>query len=189
MADDAGTSDEHISLLTHLHPLFTPTAERLTTPTSILITTPQTTALNDTIKSLSFTRKLALPVIGLVENMAGYACPCCGEISDTFGKGGGEDMARKNDLHFLGRVPIDTVLVGLLDAVSKGEIPAAGVRATTNGSEPPASPAEAGAFPLLELYNKTASSRVWKDIANGVVRGVEERKGDIKARLVQHQSE
>ncbi|ORX36852.1 P-loop containing nucleoside triphosphate hydrolase protein, partial [Kockovaella imperatae] len=111
-----GTSDEHISLMTHLHPLFTPTSENPTTPSSILITTPQTTALNDTIKSLSFTRKLSLPVLGLVENMAGYACSCCGEISDTFGRGGGEDMARQNGLEFLGRVPIDTVLIRLLDA-------------------------------------------------------------------------
>lgn len=184
MADGKGTSDEHISLLTHLHPLFTPTAERPTTPTSVLITTPQNTALNDTVKSLSFTRKLALPVIGLVENMAGYACPCCGEISDTFGKGGGEDMARRNDLHFLGRVPIDTVLVGLLDAVSKGEVPATGITTSSNGS---ISSADPGAFPLLEQYNKTASSRVWKDIADGVVRGVEDRKEAIRTKLAQTQ--
>lgn len=173
-------------MLTHLHPLFTPTAERPTTPTSILITTPQTTALNDTIKSLSFTRKLALPVVGLVENMAGYACPCCGEISDTFGKGGGEDMARQNDLHFLGRVPIDTVLVSLLDAVSKGEVPATGALPSENGATPPVVENGGGGgndFPLLEQYNKTASSRVWKDIAAGVVQGVEARKDAIRAKL------
>jgi Mrp family chromosome partitioning ATPase len=118
----SGTSDEHISLLTHLHPLFTPSAKRPTTPSSVLITTPQTTALNDTMKSLSFTKKLALPVLGLVENMSGYACPCCHEISDCFGRGGGRDMAERNHVEFLGSVPIDTVLVGLLDAVSKGDI-------------------------------------------------------------------
>lgn len=123
-----GTTDEHISLLTHLHPLFTPTAERPTTPTAVMVTTPQKTALNDTIKSVSFTRKLALPVVGLVENMAGYACPCCGEISDCFGKGGGEDMAKEQGIDFLGRVPIDTKLVDLLDAVSKGDIPGEGAK-------------------------------------------------------------
>ena len=61
--------------------------------------------------------------------MAGYACPCCGEISDTFGRGGGEAMAQREGVGFLGRVPIDTVLVGLLDAVSKGEIPKTGLLA------------------------------------------------------------
>lgn len=187
----SGTSDEHISLLTHLHPLFTPTASRPTTPSSVLITTPQTTALNDTIKSLSFTRKLALPVIGLVENMAGYACPCCGEISDTFGRGGGEDMARRNGVGFLGRVPIDTVLVGLLDAASKGEIPAAGLNgAIGNDSSGPPKPngdlhdnPEASGFPLLERYLETASARVWKEITQRVVDGIDTRRSDTLQHL------
>ena len=133
----------------------------------MLITTPQTTALNDTIKSLSFTKKLSLPVLGLVENMAGYVCPCCGEISDTFGRGGGEHMAAQNNIAFLGRVPIDTALVGLLDAASKGEIPAGeGVHSTE---------AEEGSFPLLERYLATTSSKVWKGIAENVVKGIEKR--------------
>lgn len=174
-----GTSDEHISLLTHLHPLFTPTSERPTTPSSVLITTPQTTALNDTVKSLSFTRKLALPVLGLVENMAGYVCPCCGEISDAFGRGGGENMAQQNGIHFLGRVPIDTVLVGLLDAVSKGEVPGAAINeevaeGSINGQAD---------FPLLERYHQTTSSKVWAGITSGVVEGIQKRREDIKARL------
>ncbi|KAJ9113531.1 cytosolic Fe-S cluster assembly factor cfd1 [Naganishia adeliensis] len=122
-----GTSDEHISLLTHLHPLFLPNPNRpppsfCPTPTCVLITTPQTTALNDTLKSLSFTRKPALPVLGLVENMAGYVCPCCGEISDIFSKGGGQEMAQREEIGWLGRVPIDTKLVKLLDDVVKGSV-------------------------------------------------------------------
>ena len=175
-----GTSDEHISLLTHLHPLFTPTAEKPTTPTSILISTPQTTALNDTVKSLSFTRKLALPVIGLVENMAGYACPCCGEISDTFGRGGGENLAQQNHIGFLGRVPIDTVLVNLLDAVSKGEIPGAGATEASgeiNGHN------QIQEFTLLEKYNTTASSKVWKSITEQIVASIQSRSNDILGQL------
>lgn len=139
------------------------------------------------MKSLSFTRKLGLPVIGLVENMAGYACPCCGEISDTFGRGGGEDMAKRNGLGFLGRVPIDTVLVGLLDAASKGEIPAAGISGEAGKEEVPAEKeAEAPTeFPLLDRYLATTSSRVWKDIAIGVVKGIDARRDDIKVKLDQ----
>ncbi|WWD17459.1 cytosolic Fe-S cluster assembly factor CFD1 [Kwoniella shandongensis] len=193
-----GTSDEHISLLTHLHPLFTPTVSRPTTPSSILITTPQTTALNDTLKSLSFTRKLSLPVMGLVENMAGYVCPCCGEISDTFGRGGGEGMAEKEGIGFLGRVPIDTVLVGLLDAVSKGEILGEGALSSSaeeNGdgttAESNGSAEEAngrGTFPLLDRYLQTTSSKVWKEITTKLVEKIETRKEGIRSRLESGQS-
>jgi len=164
--------------MTHLHPLFNPTTERPTTPSSVLITTPQTTALNDTIKSLSFTKKLALPVLGLVENMSGYACPCCGDISDCFGRGGGEGMATRNQINFLGRVPIDTVLVGLLDAVSKGEIQGAAISDENDGGI-----VAETTFPLLDRYNETTSSKIWKGITEKVVEGVERRRTDIASKL------
>ena len=164
--------------MTHLHPLFNPTTERPTTPSSVLITTPQTTALNDTIKSLSFTKKLALPVLGLVENMSGYACPCCGDISDCFGRGGGEDMATRNQINFLGRVPIDTVLVGLLDAVSKGEIQGAAISDENDGGI-----VAETTFPLLDRYNETTSSKIWKGITEKVVEGVERRRTVIASKL------
>lgn len=134
--------------------------------------------MNDTVKSLSFTKKLSLPVLGLVENMSGYACPCCGDISDCFGRGGGEDMATRNSIGFLGRVPIDTVLVDLLDAVSKGEIQGAAISDDLaqegNGST---------TFPLLDRYNETTSSKVWKEITTKVVSGVERRRTDIASSL------
>jgi ATP-binding protein involved in chromosome partitioning len=47
-----------------------------------------------------------VPIIGLVENMAGYACPHCGEISDPFGQGGVEKFAAALEIPFLGRVPL-----------------------------------------------------------------------------------
>ncbi|KAJ9122291.1 cytosolic Fe-S cluster assembly factor cfd1 [Naganishia vaughanmartiniae] len=214
-----GTSDEHISLLTHLHPLFLPNPNRppptfCPTPTCVLITTPQTTALNDTLKSLSFTRKLSLPVLGLVENMAGYVCPCCGEISDIFSKGGGEEMARREEVGWLGRVPIDTKLVKLLDDVVKGavenvtpvqdgqavyvptrpeetipetipqssdtseEFRKLDVSETQNTTEAKSSEGASKAersFPLLDLYMETTSSKVWKDITEGVLQKIRER--------------
>jgi len=101
-------------------------------------------------------------------------------------------MAESNGIGFLGRVPIDTVLVGLLDAVSKGEIPGADSSLEINGGEPEAQdgviPAKEEApaqveFPLLDRYNKTTSSKVWKSIANGVVSGIEKRRSDISSRL------
>lgn len=175
-----GTSDEHISLLTHLHPLFTPTPERPTTPTAVVITTPQQTALNDTLKSISFTRKLALPVTGLVENMSGYVCPCCGDISELFGQGGGERLAKEQGLGFLGRVPIDTQLVKLLDAVSKGEVPGADVE---ENKEAEGANGKANDFPLLDKYNETTSAKVWSDIATKVVEDIDTRRATIAVGL------
>lgn len=174
-----GTSDEHISLLTHLHPLFTPTPERPTTPTAVVITTPQQTALNDTLKSISFTRKLALPVLGLVENMAGYVCPCCDEISELFGQGGGERLAHDEGIGFLGRIPIDTQLVKLLDAVSKGEVPGADVEESKetedDGTEDD--------FPLLDKYLATTSAKVWSEIATRVIADIDTRRATIAVAL------
>lgn len=69
-----GTSDEHLSLLEHLAPVHS----RLS---AVVVTTPQAVALADAIKGISFTRTVNLPVLGIIENMSGYACPCCGEVS------------------------------------------------------------------------------------------------------------
>lgn len=105
-------------------------------------------------------------------------------------------MARKNGVNFLGRVPIDTVLVGLLDAVSKGDVPATGVTDTGSSAED-AVGAAAGTnghstgedFPLLERYTQTTSAKVWADIARGVVEGIESRRRTIQERLAPSLSE
>jgi Mrp family chromosome partitioning ATPase len=103
-----GTSDEHLSVLEHLGPI----RSRVS---AIIVTTPQAVALMDAMKCLSFARAVDLPVLGLIENMSGYVCPCCGEVSNVFSTGGGEEMARREGLLFLGRLPVDTELVNLLD--------------------------------------------------------------------------
>lgn len=95
-----GTSDEHISLCEILQ-------QNVELDGAVLVTTPQGISLNDVRKELSFCRKLQLPVLGVVENMSGYACPCCKEITYIFGKGGGEEMAKQCNVHFLGSIPID----------------------------------------------------------------------------------
>lgn len=118
-------------------------------------------------------------------------------------------MAEKNGIGFLGRVPIDTVLVGLLDAVSKGELPGAdpsievnaqatatddtvttngeaatnGQTATDDGSSGIERVAIRADIPLLDRYNKTTSSKVWKSITDGITRKIEQRRTDISARL------
>lgn len=102
----SGTSDEHISLLEYL---------RAFNPSAILVTTPQAVSLADNLRSLDFTRKTGLPLLGLVENMSGYVCPHCTECTNVWGRGGGQALAEKEGIQFLGRIPIDPGLVRVLD--------------------------------------------------------------------------
>lgn len=73
---------------------------------AVVVSTPQDLALIDATRALDLFRQAEIPVIGIVENMAGYACPHCGEVSDPFGAGGAEAAARALGQSFLGRVPL-----------------------------------------------------------------------------------
>ena len=73
---------------------------------AVLVSTPQDLALIDAARAGSLFDQADVPIIGLVENMAGYACPHCGEISDPFGAGGVEQAAEQLKLPFLGRIPL-----------------------------------------------------------------------------------
>ncbi len=78
---------------------------------SIIVTTPQDVALLDSRKSVTFSRQLRVPVVGIVENMSGLICPHCGKEIDLFKVGGGEKAARELGVPFLGRIPIDPEIV------------------------------------------------------------------------------
>ncbi len=82
---------------------------------SIIVTTPQDVALLDSRKSINFSRKLNVPVLGIIENMSGLVCPYCGKEIPLFKIGGGEKAAREYNVPFLGRVPIDPKVVELED--------------------------------------------------------------------------
>jgi MinD superfamily P-loop ATPase len=77
---------------------------------AILVTTPQEVSLNDVRKEISFCHKMKIPILGLVENMSGFACPCCNEITYIFSKGGGQLLCNEYDIDLLGSVPIDPKL-------------------------------------------------------------------------------
>jgi Mrp family chromosome partitioning ATPase len=78
---------------------------------AIIVTTPQDVSILDVRKCVNFCRQLNLPVLGVVENMSGFACPHCGKTTDLFKKGGGEKMAVELGIPFLGAVPIDPAVV------------------------------------------------------------------------------
>ena len=146
-----GTSDEQLSLLEHLSPVH----DRLS---AVIVTTPQAVALIDAMKSLSFTRAVNLPVLGIVENMSGYVCPCCGEVSNVFSTGGGEEMARKEGVPFLGALPVDTELVSLLDAAEE-----------TGSGFPGAEPRR---FGLAKRYQETPSAKLFKQLVDRLLDGL-----------------
>ena len=74
---------------------------------AVIITTPQEVAASDVRRSVNFCRQLNLSILGVIENMSGFACPHCGEITYIFKQGGGEKLAEQMNLDFLGKIPID----------------------------------------------------------------------------------
>jgi ATP-binding protein involved in chromosome partitioning len=89
---------------------------------AVIVSTPQDLALIDATRAIDFFNKAGVPIIGLIENMAGYACPSCGVISDPFGRGGAEATAADLGLPFLGRVPL---AIDIREASDAGQPPAA----------------------------------------------------------------
>jgi ATP-binding protein involved in chromosome partitioning len=91
-----GTSDAQLTL-----------AQAVPVSGALLVTTPQEVALTDVRKALSMFRRMNVPIMGVVENMSAFVCAHCGEVTEIFGRGGGERFGRENDLEYLGSIPLD----------------------------------------------------------------------------------
>jgi ATP-binding protein involved in chromosome partitioning len=94
-----GTGDVQLSLVQKARP-----------DGAVIVSTPQDLALIDATRAIDLFGKTGVPVLGLIENMAGYACPHCGETSDPFGSGGAEASAAAQGVAFLGRLPLSVSL-------------------------------------------------------------------------------
>ena len=92
-----GTGDEPLSLCQLIQPL----------TGAVIVTTPQKIAAIDVRKSISFCRRVNVPVLGVVENMSGFVCPKCGELTQILPEGGGRKIASDMKVPFLGAIPID----------------------------------------------------------------------------------
>jgi len=114
---------------------------------AVIVSTPQDLALIDAARAISLFEQADVPIVGLVENMAGYACPHCGEVSDPFGSGGAEAAAKAMDLDFLGRVPL-----------------AMGIRLASDGGVPPAAGTDPAGEPFHAVAAKVAD---WLDARKG----------------------
>lgn len=90
-----GTGDAQLTL-----------AQRVALAGAVIVSTPQDIALIDARKGLSMFRKVAVPVLGIVENMSYFLCPKCGERSEIFGHGGAHEEADKLGVPFLGEIPL-----------------------------------------------------------------------------------
>jgi Mrp family chromosome partitioning ATPase len=74
---------------------------------AVVVTTPQQVAVSDVRRSLTFCQQTGLPVLGVIENMSGYACVKCGNIAEVFKSGGGAQLAQEMGVPFLGTLPLD----------------------------------------------------------------------------------
>lgn len=77
---------------------------------AVIVSTPQDLALIDARRGIAMFRKVDVPILGLVENMAYFLCPDCGGRHAVFGQGGAEAEARRLGVPFLGAVPLDMEL-------------------------------------------------------------------------------
>jgi len=83
---------------------------------AISVTTPQEVALYDVRKGLRMFQKVNVPLLGIIENMSFFVCGHCGERTEIFSFAGGERAAKKFDIPFLGRIPLDPAIRECSDA-------------------------------------------------------------------------
>lgn len=81
----------------------------------VIVTSPQDLAVVIVKKAASMARQLDVPIIGVVENMAYYECPKCGEVSHPFGKPQGEQLSADLGTPLLATLPINQQITNFGD--------------------------------------------------------------------------
>ena len=85
---------------------------------AIIVTTPQEVASGDALRGAKMFQRVAVPVLGIVENMSYFICPHCKEKHRIFGSGGGKRLADELDVPLLGEIPF---FPGVLEGADRGE--------------------------------------------------------------------
>ncbi|NIB41924.1 iron-sulfur cluster carrier protein ApbC [Pseudomaricurvus alkylphenolicus] len=85
-------------------------SQKVPVTASVVVTTPQDIALLDAKKGVEMFRKVHVPVLGVVENMAIHICSNCGHEEHIFGEGGGERIAREYQTRLLGSLPLNLTI-------------------------------------------------------------------------------
>jgi len=117
---------------------------------AVIVTTPQKVAAVDVRKSITFCRRLQVPVLGVVENMSGFVCPKCGEVTQILPSGGGKRIAKDMNVPFLGSIPMDPKIA---EAGDNGR--------ATFGQDP--------AFPMTRAMNEIIT-RIAGHVTGGISR-------------------
>ncbi len=73
---------------------------------AVIVTTPQTVATIDVVKAMEMFKKVNVPLIGVVENMAYFVAPDTGKQYDIFGTGGARRLADQQNIPLLGQIPL-----------------------------------------------------------------------------------
>ena len=95
-----GTGDEPLSICQLINPI----------DGAVVVTTPQRVAAMDVRKSITFCAQVGMKVLGVVENMSGFVCPKCGEVTHILRSGGGRSMAEDMGVPFMGSIPMDPMV-------------------------------------------------------------------------------
>lgn len=113
-----GTGDAQLSLV-----------QTINLDGALMVTTPQELSTSDVRRGIRMFERVNTRVLGIVENMSGFECPCCGERIDIFGRGGGDTLSEDMHLPVLARIPLDVQVreagdVGRPTAISSDDSPA-----------------------------------------------------------------
>ncbi len=90
-----GTGDAQLSLV-----------QATTVHAAIIVTTPQEVAAGDALRGAKMFQRVAVPVLGIVENMSYFVCGHCGDRTAIFGSGGGKRLAEELEVPLLGEIPL-----------------------------------------------------------------------------------
>jgi ATP-binding protein involved in chromosome partitioning len=85
---------------------------------AIIVTTPQEVSAGDALRGAKMFERVAVPVLGVVENMSYFICPNCAEKHRIFGRGGGERLAQELEVPLLGEIPF---FPAVLEGGDRGE--------------------------------------------------------------------
>jgi ATP-binding protein involved in chromosome partitioning len=85
---------------------------------AIIVTTPQEVAAGDALRGAKMFERVAVPVIGVVENMSYFICPHCEQRHYIFGEGGGKRLSEELGVPVLGQIPF---FPGVLQGGDRGE--------------------------------------------------------------------
>ncbi|MBF7729772.1 iron-sulfur cluster carrier protein ApbC [Pseudomonas sp. N040] len=85
-------------------------AQKVPVAGAVIVTTPQDLALLDAKKGVEMFRKVNIPVLGVVENMAVHICSNCGHAEHLFGEGGGEKLAAQYGVDLLASLPLSMAI-------------------------------------------------------------------------------